>query len=262
MNRIIYQAKTLIRNINLKKRGYFLLSRTYRFIKKGLGQKKSQKLKALMLALPDYFKSGRSDPHDLERLTKLVQGGYPLRLHFGCHARLLKGWINIDLGYYRPRNNLYLWPDPVENRGQRKDLFVINFSEGPLPLPDNSVEVIFHEDFLEHLDQRDTLLFLAETFRVLKKGGVHRISTPDLAASMRRHSKFSEGFKGVFVYEWDKHAHLNIPTPAYLKELALLVGYSKALFTGKNQSCSPLIPLEFRPNDREENEQIFCDLIK
>jgi predicted SAM-dependent methyltransferase len=49
-----------------------------------------------------------------------------------------------------------------------------------LPFPDNSLDVIFTEQFFEHLSQQDGLYFLSETYRVLKPGGILRQSTPDL----------------------------------------------------------------------------------
>ena len=44
---------------------------------------------------------------------------------------------------------------------------------------------------------------LAEMMRVLKKGGVHRINTPNIISSMKTHSKFEFGGAGVYVEEWD-----------------------------------------------------------
>ena len=261
MSNLAHSAKLIIRSFC--KKVYFILSRTYRLGKIFIGTKRAEKIKNAVLRLPNLWKIKHTDSKDLERLRRLAKSGRSLKLHFGCDARVIKGWINMDLAYPKTSKKTHSFPDPRKNRGYRKDFFVIDFSEGPLPLPDHSVDLIFHEDFIEHITQRDTLLFLAETFRVLKKGGVHRISTPDLAASMKRHSKFSQGYRGVFVYEWDKHAHLNVLTPNYLRELALLVGYREIVFTGKNQSRSSLVPPEFRPlDDRTENEQIFTDLVK
>lgn len=257
----LYSAKLAIQLA--KKRAYFVFSRTYRLGKRLIGPARAEKLKQVILRLPDLWKVKHTNPKDLERLKRLAQSGSSLKLHFGCDTRILKGWVNIDLSYPKNSKKSHPFPDSPESRGTEEDFFAIDIAEGPLPLPDNSVEVVFHEDFIEHITQKETVLFLAETFRVLKRGGIHRVSTPDLAGSMKRHSRFAEGYKGVFAYEWDKHAHLNILTPPYLKELALLVGYSEVNFTGKNQSRSPLTPPEFRPvSDREEHEQIFCDLVK
>jgi len=49
-----------------------------------------------------------------------------------------------------------------------------------LPFPKNSLDVIFTEQFFEHLSQEDGLKFLNEAYRVLKPMGIIRQSTPDL----------------------------------------------------------------------------------
>ena len=237
-------------------------------VKAFLGAQRSAALGATVRSIIRRNK-GHSDKSDMSRLEKIgieaAAGGIPLRLHFGCGPRILKEWINFDV-LYDPHWKRYYADErdyPKEIRGTRSDLFIIDISEGPLPLPDNCVSTIFHEDFIEHTSQRTTMLFLAETFRVLKPGGVHRISTPDLKSSMKRHGRLSAGWKGVHVREWDKHGHINILTPAYLKELAEMIGYSRIEFNAKHASSAKNLPAEKRPgNDREMHEQIFCDLIK
>ena len=62
------------------------------------------------------------------------------------------------------------------------DLSFENFIDvlKPLPFPDNSIDVVFHEHLFEHLDfPFQTLSFLKECRRVLKKNGVLRFSMPD-----------------------------------------------------------------------------------
>jgi hypothetical protein len=190
------------------------------------------------------------------------------QLHFGCGPRVLKGWINIDLAFEPYENYLQYYTDvhyPPEIRGDLDDFYALDFRERGLPIPSNSVDLIFHEDFIEHLSQKEQVLFLAETFRVLKAGSIHRINTPHLLTSMQRHSDFEKGFEGVYVEEWDRHVHLNILTPSLLEELARLIGYSKITFTKKNESqARGMLPLEYRPAaDRSETDgNIFADLIK
>lgn len=189
-----------------------------------------------------------------------------LKLHIGCGPRVLKGWINLDLEFtdYKPYMKYYgnkFYGKKV--RGSRDDFYAINLITEGLPLPDNSVEVVFHEDFIEHLDQKECIILLAETLRVLKSGGVHRINTPNLAKSMKQNSNFKLGKKGVYEKEWSKYVHKQILTPNILKELALLVGYTKVVFGERDKSISPLIPKEYRPgDDRPEDGNIFADLIK
>lgn len=49
-----------------------------------------------------------------------------------------------------------------------------------LPFPDSSIDIVFTEQFIEHLTQSEAIAFLKETYRILKPGGVIRHSTPDL----------------------------------------------------------------------------------
>jgi len=49
-----------------------------------------------------------------------------------------------------------------------------------LPLEDNSIDYIFCEEAIEHIDLNNGYSLLKECLRVLKKGGVLRVATPDL----------------------------------------------------------------------------------
>jgi len=49
-----------------------------------------------------------------------------------------------------------------------------------LPLEDNSIDYIFCEEAIEHIDLNNRYSLLKECLRVLKKGGVLRVATPDL----------------------------------------------------------------------------------
>jgi len=189
----------------------------------------------------------------------------PIRLHIGCGPRILKSWINIDLSLepYKKYEKKGIQYFPEEEKGNVDDFYAMNILETGLPLPDNSVDAIFHEDFIEHIDQKEQVIFLAETLRVLKVGSVHRINTPDLLKSMGTHSDFSKGKAGVYVGEWDKWTHQNILTKNYLKEIAFMIGYRDVVFSTRNKSVSNIIPTEFKPGaDRAEDGNLFVDLIK
>jgi len=190
-----------------------------------------------------------------------------LKIQFGCGPRVLKDWINIDLFFEPFEKYLKYYKDdyyPENTRGNKKDFFSINILKTGLPLEDSSVDLIFHEDFIEHLDQKEQTVFLSETLRVLKVGGVHRINTPDLEKSMSKNSNFNLGKNGVYTEEWDKHAHKNVLTREYLYEIAKMIGYKDVIFQTRNKSISNEIPKEYRPdpNDRDEDGNIFADLIK
>lgn len=75
-----------------------------------------------------------------------------------CHA---KGWVNADHA-------------PSATDVRRIDLLA------PLPFPDNTFDVVYHSQFIEHLSPEKALAFLSECRRILKPEGVLRIVTPDL----------------------------------------------------------------------------------
>ncbi|MFA4942877.1 MAG: methyltransferase domain-containing protein [Patescibacteria group bacterium] len=189
-----------------------------------------------------------------------------IKLHFGCGPRILKDWVNIDLFFEPFADYLKFYGDKYYSeavRGDQSDFYAVDITRTGLPFADDSVDLIFHEDFIEHLSQKDQIIFLAETCRVLKPGAVHRINTPNLLESMKDSSDFSKGQTGVYVAEWDRHGHRSLLTPSHLKELAFLVGYSNVIFNGQDESIALGVPLEYRPgNDRPEQGNIFADLIK
>jgi predicted SAM-dependent methyltransferase len=204
---------------------------------------------------------------DCERLSHYSSSASNIKLHFGCGPRVLKGWINIDLVFEPYENYLQYYGEkyyPKELRGGKADFIAIDVTKERLPFVDNTVDVVFHEDFIEHLDQRSQIVFLAEALRVLKPGGIHRVNTPDLHASMLNNSDFSLGSAGVYQDEWSKHGHKNVLTEDILTEMAKMIGYKEVHFTNRDESISSLIPREYRPdlNDRDEDGNIFADLVK
>ena len=81
------------------------------------------------------------------------------------------GWVNIDAFKTKSVNCVY---------DARKRL----------PFSDNSVKCIFSEHFVEHLDYNEEVpYFIAECYRVLKKGGVLRITVPDAEKYIRAYMK-------------------------------------------------------------------------
>ena len=86
-------------------------------------------------------------------------GAHYLQIGGGRHDKSSQGWINGDV----IAGNIYI------NAARR------------LPIPDQSVDAVFTEQFFEHLSEADGQRFVSEVYRVLKRGGVLRQSTPDLA---------------------------------------------------------------------------------
>jgi predicted SAM-dependent methyltransferase len=57
----------------------------------------------------------------------------------------------------------------------------------PIPLPDDSVERILSDHFLEHLKVDEIRFVLAECWRLLVPGGIARIGVPDYGHPRERH---------------------------------------------------------------------------
>lgn len=191
------------------------------------------------------------------KVAELNERGLPVKIYPGCGDTIAHGFLNLDIVAH-PR----LTPD--DPRWEVCDMFLFPFADIAWPIPANSCDFIFHEDMFEHIGQRQQIAFLAETRRVLKPGGWHRINTPCLAESMRRHSRFEEGFNGVHFREWDEHAHVSLVTRGTISEMAKMVGYREVFFNLRNQSVSPHRYVDCRPgSDRDEIlGNVFADLLK
>ena len=197
-----------------------------------------------------YFQvHGRGGEAFGERVRTLIEQRTPVCLHLGCGPRRIKGFLNID--------NYAGFGDPT-------DYFLFDIVEKPWPIPDSSVDYIYSEDFIEHIPQRAQVAVLAEAFRVLKTNCFHRISTPCLVASMKKHSDFSKGFLGVYFGEFDNWSHISVFTRGMMTDLAQVIGYRQVFFTAKSHGSSPHAVADLRPGgDRDEQTgNIYADLLK
>ena len=84
-----------------------------------------------------------------------------LKLHLGCGAAVKEGWTNID----------------IENHPG----VVVHDLTKPLNfIASGTVDYIFSEHFIEHITRPQGLALLKECYRMLKPGGVVRVTCPDL----------------------------------------------------------------------------------
>ena len=143
-----------------------------------------------------------------------------VKVNIGCGLAIAPGWINIDgslnaliaplpdichaIAYRLTGANRYYskkeYCDLLQN-----NYFIHHNLSHSIPLPDKSVDFIFTSHFLEHLYLSDAKNLLDECFRVLKIGGVIRISVPDLeyAVSLYGIGKKKEMLQQYFFVEDD-----------------------------------------------------------
>lgn len=84
------------------------------------------------------------------------------KLQVGTGFNGLDGWLNGDV---LPRQRSYIYLDATER----------------LPFTDSTFAFIYSEHMIEHIGYRSARDFVRECYRVLRPGGVLRLSTPNLA---------------------------------------------------------------------------------
>jgi hypothetical protein len=205
------------------------------------------RMKAFHIGLEDERKRLR------QRVAQLQASGNEIKIYCGCGTVPRDGFLNFDIRVFAPEFAL-------ENPD---DYFIFNFGDSRWPLADDSVDFIFDEDFIEHIDQIMQMQYLAETRRVLKRGHYHRISTPNLIAAMKRHSNFEAGAEGVYTGERE-HEHIALFSPWSLKEISDLVGYREIVFETRDVSVSGYTVRDTRPwSDRDSIlGNIYAELLK
>lgn len=97
----------------------------------------------------------------LKEIPEYLSKAATPKLHIGCGSNIIDTWLNTDI--LVGKNTTYL--DVTKK----------------FPLPDNTFNFIFSEHMIEHITLPQAQVMLKESLRVLKPGGVIRITTPDMA---------------------------------------------------------------------------------
>lgn len=82
------------------------------------------------------------------------------KIQIGCGTNFLEGWLNTDLKF--------------------SDEVLFLDAGATFPIESDSFDFIFSEHLFEHLEVEQQLNMLSESYRILKKGGMMRIATPNL----------------------------------------------------------------------------------
>lgn len=135
-------------------------------------------------------------------------------LHIGCGDIDAPGFINLDA---RPKPHVHL---------VTTDLFRLSM------IPDDAVDLIYMSHVLEHVSHREMVTTLREMRRILKDGGVLRISVPDFEhvlaiyeANGRDISAIEQPLMGGQDYPFNYH--YAVFNDAYLRARALQSGFKE-----------------------------------
>jgi predicted SAM-dependent methyltransferase len=122
-----------------------------------------------------------------------------VRVNVGCGRAPTRGWKNFDNSPSLRLSKLPLLAGALRRAGliDSRQYEFIQFARSNsveygnavrrLPLPSDSVDVIYSSHMLEHLDRTEAMLFLRESKRVLRRGGTLRLAVPDLRHHVRNY---------------------------------------------------------------------------
>lgn len=204
--------------------------------------------------MKNFEQSGENIPIEnfVRREWSADAGHIPNKINYACGLNVLDGWLNTDLF-----DGALLWhfresgiPTSIANAVYNVDLLK------PHPFPSNTFDYAFCEDFIEHLDQKSSFLFLAEVFRTLKSDGVFRVSTPSLNGVLKRHfmnANYDGVTKGISE-AYDPWGHVHFYCHSSLEMTTSAFGWSDYLPCEFGESLhEPLRGLDTRSDQADLN---------
>ena len=158
-----------------------------------------------------------------------------------------KFWTNVDYG--------------SEQYAKIQNEFIeLNLIERPkFPFEDNSIELIYTSHTIEHITDESVINFIKESQRILKKGGVLRITCPDSNLLLN-----SVKFKVKDFWNWRMEWFLNkfeINSNDIELEDFLIRELSTARCRFFENSNDPLHPLEVRDKMEKLEDNDFLEWI-
>lgn len=125
-----------------------------------------------------------------------------IKLNLGCGSVRPKGWVNTDSSL-----NANLQKIPLIGKSISRLFNLVKYTDNNFEymnlnrrwrFKDKSVDVVYASHLFEHLTLRSAELFVQESFRCLKPGGVIRIVVPDLYQIAKRYTEeYEKGAEGA-----------------------------------------------------------------
>ena len=114
------------------------------------------------------------------------------KLQLGAGSNGLSGWLNSEA---------FVPSSFTHSLKIASDYIFLDVCQ-PFPFEDNSLDYIFHEHVIEHINYHQGQFMLQECFRVLKPGGRIRIATPDLQVFLGLYGNQASAEQKLFLSEY------------------------------------------------------------
>jgi predicted SAM-dependent methyltransferase len=143
--------------------------------------------------VPRWFNSVETLPHDPPFTKELLERLGLRGIHTGSGRLLARGWFNTDRNPIRDRERR----EAEVGRLSLVDgelYFFRHDSTEPYPVADGSFDWAYSEHFIEHLTLEEGIAWLTEIGRLLRPGGLVRVTTPDLERYIRAYLDETDPF--------------------------------------------------------------------
>lgn len=218
----------------------------------------------------------------LGKVKRNQRKSYPknnvVKINLGCGLAVAPQWVNIDgslnslvsnlpkffhkIAYRLTGANRY-YSEAEYCRLLGQHIFVHHDLSYGIPFNDNTVDFVYSSHFLEHLFLKDAAFILKESLRVLKPGGVVRISVPDLAYAIKLYNdgKKKEMLENYFFVNDDDSyyaRHKYMYDYSLLSEALQIAGFKEIRQCAFQAGATPDLKLL----DNREDESLFIEAFK
>jgi len=135
--------------------------------------------------------------------------------HIGCGVAMVDGFLNIDAGfeYGQQSGKLYALC-------RKPSTYILEHDvKNGIPAASESLEVIYHSHFFEHLTDHEGIGFLSEFHRSLVSGGLMRFAVPDFNLWCSNYISGNNEF-----FNWYRKAYLSDNTLHYKTNALVFMG--------------------------------------
>ena len=139
-------------------------------------------------------------------------------VNVGCGTTPTKNAVNIDNSFTIILANnkiLYWFAKKLGFTSKSTEHFIETIHEYKiqrgfathLPIESDSIDIVYSSHMIEHMGQKELAQFLHEAYRILKEGGVIRLSTPDFEMKVNEYmkSKDADSFMKYTLLGRDAH---------------------------------------------------------